>query len=107
MDPFRHKEVTGVDNEPILENYKKLCRVFPDLNLTVRTPVIPGINDSVADIEAIRQFIKSTKKLSNYELLPYHQFGESKYHKLGKTYPMRGVKPPDEETMKRLQDTAT
>jgi pyruvate formate lyase activating enzyme len=107
MDPLKHKDVTGVENEPILENYKKLCRVFPDLNITVRTPIIPGVNDSVSDIQAIRQFIKSTGKPSNYELLPYHQFGESKYHKLGKPYPMRGVKPPDEETMKRLKNTAT
>ena len=73
LDPLKHKEVTGVENKPILENYKKLCRVFPDLNITVRTPVIPGVNDSVSDIEAIRQFINSTGKLPNYELLPYHQ----------------------------------
>ena len=107
MDPQKHKAATGVDSEPILENYKKLCRVFPDLNITVRTPIIPGVNDSVPDVKAIRQFIKSTGTSSNYELLPYHQFGESKYRKLGKPYPMRGVKPPDEETMKRLKDAST
>lgn len=107
MDPLKHKEVTGVENEPILENYKKLCRFFPELKITVRTPIIPGVNDSVLDIEAILRFIKSTGKLADYELLPYHQFGESKYHKLGKTYPMSGVTPPDEAKMKRLKQIAT
>jgi len=107
MDPLKHKEVTGVENEPILENYKKLCRFFPELKITVRTPIIPGVNDSMSDIEAILRFIKSTGKLADYELLPYHQFGESKYHKLGKTYPMCGVIPPDEEQMKRLKQIAT
>lgn len=107
MDPLKHKEVTGVENEPILENYKKLCRFFPELKITVRTPIIPGVNDSVSDIEAIRRFIKSTGKLSDYELLPYHQFGESKYHKLGKMYPMSGVIPPDEAKMTRLKQIAT
>ncbi len=106
MDPLKHKEATGVDNERILENYKKLCRFFPEMKITVRTPIIPGVNDSVADIEAIRQFIKSTGRLSHYELLPYHPFGESKYHKLGKSCPMSRVKPPDEAHMKRLKQAA-
>ncbi len=106
MDPKKHEKVTGVSNKSILENYQKLCRHFPETAITVRTPVIPGVNDSVADIEAINRFIKSTGKASNYELLPYHQFGESKYHKLGKKYQMNGAKPLSEEQMKMLKKIA-
>ncbi len=105
MDPKKHKKVTGISNELILENYQKLCRRFQETAITVRTPVIPGVNDSAADIKAINRFIKSTGKASYYELLPYHQFGESKYHRLGKKFQMKGINPPSEAQMKRLTIT--
>jgi len=102
MSPKKHKMVTGVSNESVLENYQKLCRHYPDIKITVRTPIIPGVNDSTTDVEAIRLFINSTGNADNYELLPYHEFGESKYYKLGKKFQMKGVKPPTVVRMKTL-----
>jgi len=104
MDPEKHGKVTGIPNNVILENFQQLCRTFPEMAITVRTPVIPGVNDSVADIEAISRFIKSTGKALQYELLPYHRFGESKYHKLGKTFQMKGVDPPSKAHIKRIEE---
>ena len=42
MDREKHKELTGVYNDIILENLIKLRKNFPKINIIVRTPVIPG-----------------------------------------------------------------
>jgi pyruvate formate lyase activating enzyme len=39
----------------------------------------------------------------DYELLPYHRFGESKYKFLGAVYEMMDFTSPSPETVKRLR----
>ncbi|MGF7186952.1 pyruvate formate lyase activating enzyme, partial [Desulfitispora alkaliphila] len=75
MDSNKHQEYTGVSNELILDNFKKMCTEFPSLNKIVRTPIIPGFNDTEADVLAISDFIKDQPNVT-LELLPYHRLGE-------------------------------
>jgi pyruvate formate lyase activating enzyme len=106
IDLERHRQETGVSNERILENLAKLRRRFPDTSVIVRTPVIPGVNDSEQEIRAIVDLIKEAGGASAYELLPYHGFGEPKYRKLGRSYPLEQVKPPSETRMAALRAIA-
>jgi pyruvate formate lyase activating enzyme len=106
MDPEKHKRTTGVSNEVILENFQKLRSRFPETPIVVRTPVIPGVNDSPADIQAIADFIDGAGGAKAYELLPYHGFGEPKYRKLGRTYPLEHAEPPSQERMTLLREVA-
>jgi pyruvate formate lyase activating enzyme len=85
IDPVKHRHFTGVTNEIILDNLQKLRQTFPHLNILVRTPVIPGFNDSQAEITAIIDYLKDWPNLS-YELLPYHRLGQQKYDYLGRDY---------------------
>ncbi|WP_301859596.1 glycyl-radical enzyme activating protein [uncultured Megasphaera sp.] len=87
MNSARHKEYTGWGNEQILANFTALCRDFPAMSKWVRTPVIPGFNDTPEDIRAIREFLKGIPNVT-YEALPYHQLGRGKYIALGRDYPM-------------------
>jgi pyruvate formate lyase activating enzyme len=103
MDPVKHRRNVGVENGPILDNFRRLCEAFPDLAVTVRTPVIPDFNDSPEDIRAIADFIDSVAGACPYELLPYHRFGEPKYHQLGKAYPLCDLVPPPDEHMRILR----
>jgi pyruvate formate lyase activating enzyme len=103
MDAQKHREWTRVDNEPILENLRKLVHAFPRLPLTVRTPIIPGFNDSVEDIALIRDFLNRITPSAHHELLAYHRFGEPKYQQLGKRYELEGVEPPSQEKMALLR----
>ena len=73
----------------------KLSKTYPEKELIVRTPVIPGINDSKKDLDQIADFLKRLPHLSDYELLPYHAFGSSKYEHLGREYGLIEVKAPD------------
>jgi len=87
LDPVRHAEFTGVRNDSILENFRRLCALEPRPRIIVRTPVIPGFNDTVAEIDAIAAFVAAAGEDIEYELLPYHRFGENKYRNLGMDYP--------------------
>jgi pyruvate formate lyase activating enzyme len=107
IDLERHRRATGVSNERILENLAKLRRRFSDTPVIVRTPVIPGVNDSEQEIQAVVDLIKEAGGASAYELLPYHGFGEPKYRKLGRSYPLEHVTPPSEARMAALCAIAT
>jgi len=103
MNAGKHRTATGVSNELILENISKLAEYFPDTPVLVRTPIIPGFNDSEEDIQKIADFLSEIQNLREYELLSYHGFGEPKYHQLGRKYALSGLKASSEEIMARLR----
>ena len=100
MDPEKHKEVTGVDNVGILENIKAISEF--GIPITIRTPIIPGYTDTKENIQAIAQFVETLPTVKEYELLAYHNFGESKYASLGREYDLKGVQPPKDDEMREL-----
>lgn len=75
-DDAQHISYTGVSNTLIKENIAYLDGL--GMALTVRTPVIQGVNDNDDSIENIASFLGSLKNLCTYELLPYHKLGLSK-----------------------------
>lgn len=91
MSPQRHTEFTGQSNELIIHNFVRLCQDYPNLKKVVRTPVIPGFNNTEKDLEDILLFIKDKPGVS-YELMPYHKYGEGKYKALGRPYPLGNKK---------------
>jgi pyruvate formate lyase activating enzyme len=101
MDAEVHKTVTGVSNQLILNNFKAVRDAYPELPILVRTPVIPGVNDSHEAIRAILDFITEFDKIS-YEMLPYHRLGTPKYEYIGNTYQLGEVKL-DESVMVELR----
>lgn len=103
IDPVKHKEFTGADNAVILQNLRNIRKSFPQLEILVRTPLIPGFNDTEAEIAAIIDFISDLDV--GYELLSYHRMGLSKYQFLDREYPMGEVKL-EEERAKELTEYA-
>ena len=104
MDSQAHRHSTGVPNRRILDNAARLGR--QPQPLIVRTPVIPGINDSEADIAAIAAFVATLPNLLYYELLPYHPMAESKYRSLGQLYHAVDLAPPTAAKMAGLAGAA-
>ena len=104
IDPQRHKEVTGTSNELILDNIRKISEY--GIPITIRTPVVPGYTDSPENIAGIAEFVTTLPTVSEYELLVYHNLGESKYDALGKPYTLKNVKPPSDEEMIALSKLA-
>ena len=99
MGNERHKKYTGVSNEIILENLKKLSSVHH--NISIRFPVIPGINDDDQNIKKTGEFLSSLK-ITQVNLLPYHNIGIDKYRRLGRTYQLVTTQPPSEEKLSQI-----
>lgn len=85
MDPEKHRLFTGVSNELILNNARRVSAFAP---LTIRVPVIPKFNESEEEIRAIAEFAASLGNVRYVHLLPYHSLGENKYHMMGIEYKM-------------------
>jgi pyruvate formate lyase activating enzyme len=87
MDPEIHRRLTGMSNDVILENARKLSRA--GVPLLVRTPVVPGCTDAPSNIDAIRRFVREELPTAiGHETLPYHELGKGKYAALGRRYPL-------------------
>lgn len=100
----KHKEFTGQSNERILENARLIAENAK--KLIIRVPVIPGFNDTVAEIADIAKFASGLNGVDEIHLLPYHNMGRDKYTGLGRDYPMGDVKSPTNELMTVLVQTA-
>lgn len=95
LDTVRHQSLTGVSNELILNNLEQIsmCR-----SVTIRMPLIPTCN---MDDELLQRTGAYFSKLTipRVHLLAYHTLGEGKYDRLGRSYPMGAVRPPDKAQM--------
>lgn len=87
MDDEKHLAQTGVRTALIHANLEAVRQHYPDLAIRVRTPVIPGFNDTEDDIRAITRYVRRLG-VPAYELLPYHRYGEQKYLMLGRNVAM-------------------
>lgn len=102
MNPDKHREYCGRDNKLMLENIQRIAN-DGRCELVIRTPVIPGFNDTVEEIRDIAEFSARLKGVRQMHLLPYHRLGYDKYVGLGRDYPMGDVKSPDREKMLELK----
>lgn len=81
-DPERHRRNTGVSNEPILSNLRRLDRLGARIRL--RCIIVRGINADQAHYDAIAALAHSLKGCEGVDLLAYHPYGGSKSVQLGR-----------------------
>ena len=104
MDAQSHKRLTGVSNELILDNAKRIHHEL-GIALWARVPIIPGHNDGPENMAATARFI--AEELSPkipVNLNAYHPFGESKHERLGRADASFSTAPPSEA---RVAEIAT
>jgi pyruvate formate lyase activating enzyme len=103
MDPLKHSEFCGHSNQSILKNLERLSQ-RSDVEIVIRVPIIPGLNDSEDNIEKTIKFVASLKgNIRGIDLLPYHKFGESKYSRLERKYALADLKIPSDEHMQKIK----
>ncbi len=105
MDTDNHQKFTGVGNDLIRENARIISETKVDV--LFRIPLIVGVNSDEKNIRKTAEFIKSLGENNKVELLPYHRLGVGKYKMLGRDYPGKDYKTPDEATIGILRDILT
>jgi pyruvate formate lyase activating enzyme len=112
LDPVKHRAATGASNHRILENARRLAGTTRPL--LFRTPVVPTVNDSEAELRAIALFIQELIEARytaagedaapiTYELLKFHKLAGDKYRSLGVEYKAQDLEMLSQETMMALE----
>lgn len=94
----KHRKYIGAGNEQIKENLIRANEL--GVPMIVRTPVVPGVNDSAEEIAPIAEFAAGLSHVCRYELLPYHPIGNAKRLALGQAEAEFSV--PPKNLMKEL-----
>lgn len=103
MNPEKHKALTGVTNELILDNARKTAALGK--KITFRLPLVPDCNDEEENVIATAEFVRSiTNDHVFIEILPYHRLGEMKFEWLDRVYELSGTQAPPEEQVARYND---
>jgi pyruvate formate lyase activating enzyme len=102
MDSKRHAEATGVPNELILDNFRKLSAIS-GLECVIRIPLIPDFNDDAENIKRTADFVAKLK-IKKLDLLPFNYLPSGKYKTLGIDWEYKNTKKQDEESLKTLKN---
>lgn len=82
------KEWLGVTDSLDLDNLKRISKTHS--KIVIRIPLIPDVNTG-DEFEKIVHFLDEIAGISYVHILPFHQFGSSKYKSINKKYEMSGV----------------
>ncbi len=104
MDPEKHRRLTGVANQLILENLQRIDEYGTPFR--VRLPLVPGLNDGVENVRATARFVAMLPHLEAMDILPYHRMGEPKWGQLDRSYALHSVRPHTKEQVFELADIA-
>jgi pyruvate formate lyase activating enzyme len=104
MDDTLHRDVTGASNQHVLRNTQRLAE--EGALLIIRTPVVPGVNDTPEAIRSIAEHVAGLGTLVYYELLPFHPMATGKYRSLGMDYRAAQLERPSKAKMNALAEVA-
>ncbi len=98
-DPERHQRLTGMDVGPTLEFARRLAaRNRP---VWLRYVLVPGLTDDVGDIASTARFVASLGNVERVDVLPFHQMGRYKWHRLNLSYTLEETPPPPADLVER------
>ena len=101
FDTQKHKELTGFGNENIF----KMAKYLSDKNVPmwIRHVLVPSVTDDEESLRNLRGFIDTLKTVEKVEILPYHTLGLFKWENLKIDYPLKDVRSPSEEEIKKAE----
>lgn len=101
LDEDAHRAHTGVGVGLILDNLRALCDT--GIPIRLRFPVIPGITDTPANVDALGALVRSLPRRLLVDCLPYHAAAMDKYPRFGMEPPLPDTKEPTGERMDAIR----
>jgi pyruvate formate lyase activating enzyme len=105
-DDAAHLRLTGVTNRLILDNLvllNALQREHGSPEITVRVPLVAGVNDGRDLAGALARLLSALDPVPPVDLLPYQRLGEEKYLRLGRPYPIPDARPPSPSQLQEFR----
>jgi pyruvate formate lyase activating enzyme len=110
IDEALHRRFTGAANTAILENAVKAAQyaLRNELEIWIRTPVIPGATDREENISAIGRFIRENMAaaVKRWELCAFNNLCRDKYERLVLAWDYRDTPLMRRQDMERLLQRA-
>lgn len=100
VDSLLHRDSTGFSNDLILDNLAKLMN--STVNLIIRIPVIPGVNDTISRMKKSAELLNKAQNIQYVELLKFNKLGRGKYDSLNRAYLAKELKEVKTEQLKQL-----
>ena len=69
----------------------------------VRFVLVPGLTDSVENVDAVAAVVAGVPTVERVEVLPFHRLGAAKYAALGLDFPLADTQPPDPDLLERVR----
>jgi pyruvate formate lyase activating enzyme len=112
IDAERHRRFTGQSNEKILANLLELAAhmrhsLSPE-QLWIRTPLIPGVTATDANILGIGGFIADNLSdvVGRWELCAFNNLARDKYRRLGRTWDFAETELLPTHTLRHFEEVA-
>lgn len=105
FNPGRHKDLTGFDNDNIIDMAKYLSEI--NKPVWIRHVLVPEHSDFDEDLDSLGEFIGGLSNVKKVEVLPYHTLGKFKWENLGIPYTLEDITPPEKERVENAQKRLT
>jgi pyruvate formate lyase activating enzyme len=101
-DPQTHRVATGIANDLILDNLRRLAGALRDSRrILVRVPLVPGYTATAANLGAIADLVHAIDPAIPIELMNFNALAGAKYRRMAMPYEFADVTTtfsPDEMT---------
>jgi pyruvate formate lyase activating enzyme len=98
-DQQRHRRLTGMEIEPVLDFARRLASLRKPIWL--RFVLVPGLTGEADDIMQLAKFAASLGNVERVDVLPFHQMGRFKWKELKLSYTLDTVQPPTQEVVEQ------
>ncbi len=95
VDSQTHKTLTGVSNDQTLSNLSYINSMGTPIVLQI--PLIPGLNDSVDNLDRLADLVGSLVSVQGLSVLAYHTLGLTKYRCTGRAYALEDLEKASNE----------
>ncbi len=100
LDPAEHERLTGVSNQGILDNIRRLARLGAEI--VIRVPILPGLNDDDRNIARTGEFAASLDRAVGVDILPYNSLVRAKVARLTRGYELLQVERPSDDRLRAI-----
>ncbi len=103
IDDAKHKHFTGVSNQLILSNLRRLLE--SGTNVRIRIPFVEGVTFSDKNINETLDFLNNLAiKPEAVDLLPYHNTASHKYQRMGMANEFNGMKSMNKQDLAKVKE---